>query len=150
MALDFFSSAMKFFSVFYPFVFQLIRLFLTRKKHIHLFEHLHHPVKNPVHISQRHAVVANRDALVHKKVRSVEQLLARAHAAATLDGHGIFFGMLDGRQTRHILEMDVFSCVFQDHAGQLHATDVLAGAVVGGFIARRMMKKHFERIGLAQ
>lgn len=25
-----------------------------------------------------------------------------------------------------------------------------AGAVVGGFIARRMMKKHFERIGLAQ
>ena len=92
---------------------------------------LHHPPKNTIHISQGHAIVANRNASVDKEIRSVEQLLARAHAASALDGHGIFFGIGNGGEARHIFKLDVFSGVFQDHAGQFHAADVLAGAVVG-------------------
>ena len=105
---------------------------------------LHHPVKNPVHVSQRHTIVANRNVLVDEEISAVEELFACAHATATLDSHGILFGMLNRRKTRHILEMDVLARVFQNHSRQLHTTDVLAGAMMGaGF-------KQQDRIAVLQ
>ena len=94
-------------------------------------EWLHHPLENAVHISQGHAVVANRNALIDKEIGAVEELLARTHATAALDGHGIFIGVGDGRQTRHIFKINGFAREFPYHSGQLHTPDVFAGAVVG-------------------
>ena len=92
---------------------------------------LHHAVENAVHVGQGHAVVANRNALIDKEICAVEQLLPRAHAAATLDGEGVFFGVGDGGEARHILETDVFSREIQYHTRQFHPPDVVAGAMVG-------------------
>ena len=95
----------------------LLAPLFSKGKEVLLSKRLHHPLKNPIHIGQGHAIVADRDALVDKEIRAVEQLLSCAHAATALDGHGVSFRMFDGSEAGHILEMDVLTRVFQDHAG---------------------------------
>ena len=92
---------------------------------------LHHPLENAVHISQGHAVVANRNILIHKEIGSVDELFACAHAAAALDGHGVFLRIADRRQASHIFKINGLAREFLYHSRQLHAPNVLAGAVVG-------------------
>jgi len=109
----------------------LLAPLFSKGKEVLLSKRLHHPLKYPIHIGQGHAVVADWDTLIYKEIRAVEQLLARAHAAAALYRHCVPFRMVNGGEAGNVFKMYVLSRELLYHPWELHTTDVLAGAVVG-------------------
>ena len=71
-----------------------------------------HSFKNPVHVSNSHAVVADRNAVFDRHVRAVDELFACRHAAAALYRHRVLLDVFDWREARKICEFDVLSCEF--------------------------------------
>ena len=82
--------------------------------------------KNPVHIRNRHAVVANRDAVFDCHIRAIDELFACRHAASALNRHCVLFDIIDWREARKICEFYVFSCEFPNEIRQFHSSDVAA------------------------
>ena len=54
--------------------------------------------KNPVHIRNSHAVVADRNAVFYSHIRAVDELFACRHAAAALNRHCILMDVFDRRE----------------------------------------------------
>ena len=83
-------------------------------------------IKNTIHVCDRHAVVADRDAVFDRHVRAVDELFACRHAAAALNRHCVLLDVFDRRETRKISEFDVLSCEFPNEIRQFHPSDVAA------------------------
>ena len=52
-------------------------------------------IKNTIHVCDRHAVVANRDAVFDRHIRTVDELFACSHAAAALNYHCVLTDVFD-------------------------------------------------------
>ena len=55
-------------------------------------------IENAVHVSDCHAVVADRDAVFDRHVRAVDELFACRHAAAALYRHRVLLDVFDWRE----------------------------------------------------
>ena len=54
--------------------------------------------ENPVHIRNRHAIIADRNAVFNRQIRAVDELFACRHAAAALNRHRVLLDVFDGRE----------------------------------------------------
>ena len=54
-----------------------------------------HSFENAVHVGYCHAVVADRDAVLDRHIRAVDELFACRHAAAALNGHRVLTDVFD-------------------------------------------------------
>ena len=87
--------------------------------------------EDAVHISNRHSVVADRDAVFYCHVCAVDELFACRHASAALYRHRVLTDIFDRSEAGKISEFDVFSGEFPYEIRKFHTSDVAAAYLVG-------------------
>ena len=94
-------------------------------------KNIRHSFKDTIHISNRHAIIADRDAVFYCHVRAVDELFACRHAAAALYRHCVLTDVFDGSEAGKISEFNVFFREFPNEIRQFHTSDVAAAYLVG-------------------